>query len=273
LKDKILSDSIDLIFADPPYNLSGKNLSLIGNKTGGDFNKINEKWDIMNYEEYCQFTFEWINLCKKVLKKTGSIYISCSFHNLGEVIMNLKKNNFFIKNIITWKKTNAMPNITKRTFTHSTEFIVWAVKGSNWIFNYKDIKRINNEVTKEGEKKQMRDVWEIPVVQGHERLKDKNNKTIHPAQKPEELLKRIITASSNENNVVLDPFAGTGTTLAVAEKLHRYWIGIEKERKYIDAINVRLVSIRDTLFENDKYNYDVTSECDYKLADAVNSFT
>jgi site-specific DNA-methyltransferase (adenine-specific)/modification methylase len=241
LKTKILSNSVNLVFADPPYNLSGNNLFLIGNRTGGDFKKVNERWDIMGYDEYFKFTNEWINLCKNVLVDNGAIYISCSFHNLGEIIVNLKQNQFVIKNIITWKKTNSMPSITKRTFTHSTEFIVWAVKGNNWVFNYEEIKNINPERTQEGQKKQMRDVWEIPIVQGKERLKNENNETLHSTQKPEELLKRIIIASSNKNDIVLDPFAGSGTTLIAAKKLNRRWIGIEKEKIYIEAIKKRLI--------------------------------
>ena len=233
-------NSIELVFADPPYNLSGKGLKTKGSKTGGDWNMVNEKWDIMPSDEYSLFTLKWIKLCYEANKDGGSIYISCSHHNLGEVLIGLKKAGYNINNIITWQKTNAMPNLTRRVFTHSTEFIVWGVKGKNWIFNYKELKEINPERQKDGSLKQMRDVWALPLVQGKERIKGKDNRAIHPTQKPEELLRRIILASSNKGGVVLDPFLGSGTTAYVAKKLGRKWIGIEKESKYVKVSEERL---------------------------------
>jgi len=201
---------------------------------------VNEEWDKMGFEEYIDFTDEWIKACKGVLKPNGSIFISCSYHNIGECIMGLKKNGLDIKNIITWQKTNAMPNLTRRVLTHSSEFVIWAVKGKNWIFNYEVLKELNPEVTKDGKKRQMRDVWQIPITQGKERLKDENKKALHPTQKPEELLKRIILGFSNERDIVLDPFAGSGTTPFVAQKYNRFYIAIEKEKKYYEAILKRL---------------------------------
>jgi len=236
----IEDNSIQLIFADPPYNLSGNGLKLVGNKTGGDYFMINEKWDKMSFEEYQSFTDNWIEACKRVLKENGSIFICCSYHNIGECTMGLKKNGFEIKNIITWQKTNAMPNLTRRVLTHSTEFIIWAVKGKGWIFNYEILKELNPERTKEGKKKQLRDVWQIPLCQGKERLKDEKGKALHPTQKPEELLRRIILGFSNEGDIILDPFAGSGTTPYVAKKYNRNYIAIEKEEKYYKAILKRL---------------------------------
>jgi site-specific DNA-methyltransferase (adenine-specific)/modification methylase len=240
LKNEIDKNSINLIFADPPYNLSGNGLHWKGNKTGGDWFMINEKWDKMTAPEYLQFTRKWIGGCYKALKNNGSIYIACSYHNIGEVMIVLKQLDFKINNIITWYKTNAMPNMTRRVFTHSTEFIIWAVKGSGWIFNYKQIKEINPEVQKDGTSKQMRDLWELPLVQGKERLRGNDRKALHPTQKPEEMLKRIIIASSNKGDLVLDPFLGSGTTAFVAQKYGRNWIGIEKEKKYVEAAKKRL---------------------------------
>jgi|SRR5665647_173352 len=240
LKKEIDKDSIDLIFADPPYNLSGNGLKWEGNTTGGDWHMVNEPWDKMTPAEYMIFTEKWISQCKRVLKPYGSIYISCTYHNIAEVIIVLKNTNFKINNIITWYKTNPMPNMTKRVFTHASEFIVWGVKGKNWIFNYDKIKKINPEKQKDGSEKQMRDVWTMPLVQGKERIKDIDKKALHSTQKPEEMLKRIITASSNEGDIVLDPFLGSGTTAAVAKNLKRSWIGIEKEVKYIEASKKRL---------------------------------
>jgi site-specific DNA-methyltransferase (adenine-specific)/modification methylase len=239
LREKIDKGSVDLIYADPPYNLSGRGLKWEGNKTGGNWYMINENWDKMSNSEYEKFTFNWIEACKNVLKPNGAIYISCSYHNLGECIIGLKKLGFKINNVITWYKTNAMPNMTKRVFTHSTEFIIWAVKGKNWIFNYEILKQINPELTKDGKPKQMRDLWKIPLVQGRERLKNEAGRAAHPAQKPKEILRRIILASSNEGDIVLDPFAGSGTTLIVAENLKRKWIGIEKEKRYVNLIKAR----------------------------------
>ncbi len=156
--------------------------------------------------------------------------------------MSLKVNGFEIKNIVTWNKTNAMPNITRRVLTHSTEFVIWAVKGKGWIFNYDTLKELNPEKQQNGMHKQMKDVWNMPLVQGKERIRDiETNKAAHPTQKPEEMLKRIILGFSNEGDVVLDPFCGSGTTVAMAKKFGRNYIGIEKEEKYIKIIQKRLL--------------------------------
>ena len=240
LNEKIDEKSIDLIFADPPYNLSGNGLKWKGNKTGGDWYMVNEAWDKMTAPEYMQFTRKWVGACGKVLKDTGSIYIACSYHNIGEVMIVLKQLDFKINNIITWYKTNAMPNMTRRVFTHATEFVIWAVKGKGWTFNYKKIKEINPEKQKDGSLKQMRDFWELSLVQGKERLHGENGKALHPTQKPEEMLKRIILASSNKGDVVLDPFLGSGTTTYIAKRYERDWIGIEQDKEYIKIAKKRM---------------------------------
>ena len=232
LNEKVDAQTIDLIFADPPYNLSGNGLKWEGNKTGGDWYMVNEHWDKMTESEYMQFTQQWISACARVLKNYGSIYIACSYHNIGEVLMVLKQLGYKINNVITWYKTNAMPNMTKRVFTHSTEFVVWAVKGRGWRFDYDTVKKINPDKQKNGKSKQMRDLWELPLVQGKERLRGTNGRALHPTQKPEEMLKRIILASSNQGGIVLDPFLGSGTTIYVAEKYGRAWIGIERNKAY-----------------------------------------
>ena len=130
--------------------------------------------------------------------------------------------------------------MTKRVFTHSAEYVIWAVKGKKWVFNYEELKKINPERQKDGSPKQMRDVWLLPLVQGKERLRGEDGRALHPTQKPEEMLKRIIIASSNKGGLVLDPFLGSGTTAVIAKRLGRNWIGIEKSRKYIEAANKRL---------------------------------
>ena len=236
-------NSISLIFADPPYNLSAKKLNLKNNKTGGAFYKVNEKWDKFTDKDYIKFTHNWLKASFRVLTNNGSIYVSCTQHNIGEILTIGKSLGFKLNNILTWYKTNAMPNITKRTFTHSTEFVLWFVKGKNWTFNYEVIKNFNPRKTKEGKDKQMRDFLdfiELPIVQGKERLRGDNGRALHPTQKPEKLIELIIKASSNEGDIILDPFFGTGTTGFVAKKLNRKWIGIEKNNDYIKLAEERM---------------------------------
>lgn len=243
LEKKIPKESIQLIYADPPYNLSGKSLNLTNNQTGGPFYKMNEEWDKFNYDSYVNFTEKWISACYNALSQNGSLYISCTHHNIGELIISAKRIGMKLNNIITWFKTNAMPNITKRTFTHSTEFVCWFVKGKNWIFNYNEIKEFNPNKTKYGQNKQLRDFIdfiELPIVQGKERLKGKEGRALHPTQKPEKLLELIILASSKEGDVVLDPFFGTGTTGKVAKRLKRNWIGIEQEKNFCEMAKKRI---------------------------------
>jgi site-specific DNA-methyltransferase (adenine-specific)/modification methylase len=237
---------IPLIYADPPYNLSGKKLELVNNSTGGAFYKMNEDWDTWDEAEYVRFTNSWIKKCHASLKPNGSMYVSCTFHNIAEVINAGKNAGFKLNNIITWYKTNAMPSLTRRTFTHATEHVCWFVKGPDWIFNYESVKEFNPNKTLSGENKQARDFmdfFEQPVVQGKERLKGENGRALHPTQKPEKLLELIITASSNPGDIVLDPFFGAGTTGAAAVKLKREWIGIEKNTKYYEAALKRLESL------------------------------
>ena len=238
--------SIDLIFADPPYNLSGNGLTWTDNKTGGPWYMMNEKWDRMTALEYEAFTAMWLAQCSRVLKPQGSIYVACSYHNLAETLMTLKRLEFRINNVITWYKTNAMPNMTRRIFTHSTEFVVWGIRDRGWKFNYDVVKAINPERRKDGQPKQMRDMWSMPLVQGKERLRGEHGRALHPTQKPEEMLKRIILASSDEGDIVLDPFLGTATTTYVAKQLKRGWIGIEKDHEYVRISRRRMgLSVRD----------------------------
>ncbi|MFQ3610287.1 MAG: site-specific DNA-methyltransferase [Fimbriimonadales bacterium] len=238
MQNNIDKESIALVYADPPYNLSGKSLTLLNNQTGGPYYKMNEEWDTWDEEAYWKFTQEWIQLARDLLLPNGSLYVSCTYHNIGEVIMSGKKIGLRINNILTWRKTNPMPNLTKRTFTHATEYVVWFVKGSGWKFNYEAVKSLNPHRSISGAAKQMSDFWdfvEFPSVQGAERLRREDGRALHPTQKPESLLKIIITASSDPEDIVLDPFLGTGTTAVVAHQLGRRWIGIEKEPIYYEA--------------------------------------
>jgi len=241
---QLADESVAMVFADPPYNLSGSSLVNRKSRTGGDFQKVNEAWDNMPKDEYMDFTFEWISSVHRILKSNGAIYICASYHNLEQALAGLRYSGFIVKNILTWEKPNAMPNLTRRTFTHSTEFIVWAVKGKGWVFNFDELKKVNPDRQADGSPKMLRDVWRLPVVQGQERLRGIDGKALHPTQKPLELVKRCILASSQKYDLVVDPFSGSGTTAAASLLLDRSFIGFELEEKYFEASKVRLRSLR-----------------------------
>lgn len=234
MMSRISNEKIHLILTDPPYNASEGGVNLPNNKTGGAYYKVNEKWDKFgDYSNYLDFTKAWIKEADRILTPNGSIMVCGSLHNIGEVIIALKELNYKFINLITWKKTNPMPSITKRTLTHSTEFIVWFAKGSGWTFNYKNMKKY-------AQGKQLRDVWEFPVCQGKERIKGKNGRAAHPTQKPLEIFKRLIEMASNEEDTVLDPFIGSGTTAIASELLNRKWIGVDNNNEYIKIANYRI---------------------------------
>lgn len=215
--------SIDVIFADPPYFLSSNGITC----SGGKIVSVNKgDWDkSITLKEKHNFNKKWIKLCKEVLKDDGTIWISGTMHNIYSIGMALEENGFKIINNITWKKLNPPPNISCKCFVHSTETILWAkkdIKNVKYKFNYDLMKKLNNN-------KQMKDVWETSLTKPSEKKFGK-----HPTQKPIELLEKIILASTNENDLILDPFNGSGTTGIVASKLKRRYIGIEKEKEYLD---------------------------------------
>ena len=215
--------SIDVIFADPPYFLSSNGITC----SGGKIVSVNKgDWDkSITLKEKHNFNKKWIKLCKEVLKDDGTIWISGTMHNIYSIGMALEENGFKIINNITWKKLNPPPNISCKCFVHSTETILWAkkdIKNVKYKFNYDLMKKLNNN-------KQMKDVWETSLTKPSEKKCGK-----HPTQKPIELLEKIILASTNENDLILDPFNGSGTTGIVASKLKRRYIGIEKEKEYLD---------------------------------------
>lgn len=223
LLKKIEPQSIDMIFADPPYFLSGDGITC----SGGKMVSVNKgKWDEKrSIKEKHNFNKRWIRACKNVLNDNGTIWISGTMHNIYSIGMVLEEEGFKILNNITWKKLNPPPNISCRTFVHSTETILWAKKDiskAKHKFNYDVMKKLNNN-------KQMKDVWETSLTKPSEKKCGK-----HPTQKPIELLERIILASTDENDLILDPFNGSGTTGIVANKLNRKYIGIEKEKEYLD---------------------------------------
>jgi site-specific DNA-methyltransferase (adenine-specific)/modification methylase len=230
---KIPKETFDLIFADPPYNLQLKN-----ELTRPDRSKVsavNDKWDqFENFKKYDDFTFSWLTECKRTLKKDGAIWVIGSYHNIFRVGRAIQDLGFWILNDVIWNKKNPMPNFRGTRFTNAHETLIWASKSekSKYTFNYQSLKCLNDDL-------QMRSNWELPICNGSERLKN-NGKKVHSTQKPEALLHRILLATSNKNDLVLDPFLGSGTTAAVAKKLGRSYYGIEKEKNYFKAAELRL---------------------------------
>ena len=223
---KIKDQSVDMIFADPPYNLQLSKSLLRPDQT--NVKGVNHSWDKFNsFETYDEFTKKWLYQCKRILKDDGTIWVIGSYHNIyrvGAIIQNL---GFWILNDIIWNKTNPMPNFKGNRFTNAHETIIWASKSkkSKYTFNYKAMKVANDD-------KQMRSDWSLPICSGNERIK-KLGKTLHPTQKPEFLLHRIIISSTKKNDKILDPFLGTGTTGVVAKRLGRKFIGIENNKEYM----------------------------------------
>lgn len=229
--------SVDLIFADPPYNL----------QLGGDLHRPNnslvdacdDHWDqFESMKDYDEFTRNWLSAARDTLKDDGAIWVIGSYHNIFRVGAILQDLGFWILNDIVWRKANPMPNFRGRRFTNAHETMIWAAKSkdSKYRFNYDSMKALNEDL-------QMRSDWYLPLCTGSERLKDGDGVKAHPTQKPESLLYRVLMASSNPGDVVLDPFFGTGTTGAVAKKLDRRYIGIERETSYITAAEDRLKKI------------------------------
>lgn len=232
---EIPSKSIDMIFADPPYFLSGDGITC----SGGKMVSVNKgEWDKKKtIDEKHEFNREWIRLCYRVLKDNGTIWISGTMHNIYSIGMALEEEGFKIINNITWKKLNPPPNISCRCFVHSTETILWAQKDLKNVkhkFNYTVMKELNGG-------KQMKDVWESSLTKPSEKKYGK-----HPTQKPMAILERIILASTDEGDLILDPFNGSGTTGIVANKLKRKYIGIDTEKEYLDLTIKR----RENMYED-----------------------
>ncbi len=236
---KIPKESVDLVFADPPYGLAKK--TGLGWKYSNHIT-LEEKWDIFTKDEFFKFNIEWINECVRILKQGGSLWVCGSFHNiyqLGYIIQHMT--DLKTNNSIVWFKPNAQPNITCRLFTESTEHLIWATKNNSkkkWTFNYEDTKKlIEDKINPKG--KQTRNVWQIPLTSKKEKWAGE-----HPTQKPEELLRRIILSCTKKGELVLDPFVGSGTTSAVAKMLNRNSIGIDKDKKYMKIAKKRLSQTR-----------------------------
>ena len=234
--DTLPENSIDLIFADPPYNLQLHQALWRPNLTRVD--AVNDKWDQFDgFTAYDEFTHRWLSACRRVLKSTGTIWVIGTYHNIYRVGAILQDLGFWFLNDIVWVKTNPMPNFRGVRFTNAHETLIWASKsrGAKYTFNHHAMKALNENL-------QMRSDWLLPICTGPERIRS-NGKKAHSTQKPERLLQRVILSSSNPGDVVLDPFFGSGTTGAVAKKLHRRWIGIELDEEYIRVAQQRIDQI------------------------------
>ncbi len=235
---KIPSNSVDLIFADPPYNMQTEGELL--RTDGSSFNGVDDVWDkFSSLQEYDFFTKQWLTECHRVMKPDASIWVIGSFQNIFRLGYIMQDIGFWILNDVIWSKPNAVPNFGGTRFQNSHETLIWCSKnkGAKYHFNYKTMKFLNGN-------KQMKSVWDLGICIGNERLKDKNGKKIHSTQKPEQLLYNVILSSTQRGDLILDPFFGTGTTGAVAKRLDRHFIGIEREVLYIKAAKERINSIQ-----------------------------
>jgi DNA modification methylase len=229
--------SVDLVFADPPYNMQ-----IPGNLWRPDFSKVDgvdDEWDkFENFQAYDHFTAAWIKNARRLLKSTGALWVIGTYHNIYRVGKLLQDEGFWIINEIVWEKTNPMPNFMGVRFTNAHETLIWAKKDreAKYTINYHAMKPFNDG-------KQMRSTWRLPICKGGERIR-LNGERVHSTQKPLALLYRVILASTNPGDVVLDPFFGMGTTGAAAKILHRNWIGIEKNPQYITIARDRIKKIR-----------------------------
>lgn len=233
--ERFPAESIDLVFADPPYNLQLRQELWRPNQTR--VNGVNDAWDqFSSFEAYDSFTRAWLTACRRVLKPTGSLWVIGTYHNIHRVGTVLQDLGYWILNSVVWVKANPMPNFRGVRFTNAHETLLWAQKqaGNPYTFNHHAMKALNDDL-------QMRSDWYLPICNGHERLQA-NGKKAHATQKPEALLYRIIMAASNPGNIILDPFFGTGTTGVVAQKLQRHWVGIEQEPGYVQLARERIAA-------------------------------
>jgi len=228
--------SVDMIFADPPYNLQlGGDLF---RPEGSRVDAVDDEWDkFESLTTYDNFTRDWLEQARRVLKDDGTIWVIGSYHNIYRVGALLQDADFWILNDIVWRKTNPMPNFRGTRFTNAHETLIWCAKDekARYTFNYRAMKALNDDL-------QMRSDWLMPICAGAERVKGEDGSKAHPTQKPEALLYRILLSCTKPGDVVLDPFFGTGTTGAVARRLGRRWIGIEREDAYVKVARERIDS-------------------------------
>ncbi len=235
--EKLPEASVDLVFADPPYNLQ-----LDGNLHRPDQSKVDavdDEWDkFSDFAAYDAFTRAWLLAARRVLKPDGTLWVIGSYHNIFRVGTALQDLGYWVLNDVVWRKTNPMPNFRGRRFTNAHETLIWASRQreAKYTFNYDALKMANDGV-------QMRSDWLFPICGGSERLKDEDGVKVHPTQKPEALIHRLLMAASNPGDIVLDPFFGSGTTGAVARRMGRHFVGIERESDYIEAATARIDAI------------------------------
>ncbi len=232
---KLTAGSVDLVFADPPYNLQ-----LQGDLKRPDDSRVDavdDDWDkFSSFAAYDEFTRAWLIACRRVMKPAATLWVIGSYHNIFRVGTILQDLGFWILNDVIWRKTNPMPNFRGRRFTNAHETMIWAARDASaksYTFNYEALKAGNEDI-------QVRSDWTLPLCTGEERLKNGSGKKLHPTQKPEALLARVILAASRPDDLVLDPFSGTGTTAAVAKRLGRRFLGIEREASYAAAAQERI---------------------------------
>src|SRR6266571_2960412 len=233
---KFPADSVDLVFADPPYNLQLQRD--LKRPDDSKVDAVDDDWDqFASFAAYDAFTRAWLTACKRVLKPSGTLWVIGSYHNIFRVGTVLQDLGYWILNDVVWRKSNPMPNFRGRRFTNAHETMIWATRdqGGRYTFNYEALKAGNEYI-------QVRSDWTLALCTGEERLKGRNGKKLHPTQKPEALLARVILSSSRPDDLVLDPFCGTGTTGAVAKRLGRRFIGIERDAAYVAAAERRIAA-------------------------------
>jgi len=230
--------SVDLVFADPPYNLQLKeNLYRPDNSR---VDGVDDGWDRFDsFTAYDRFTRAWLGECRRLLKDTGTLWVIGTYHNIFRVGTALQDLDFWILNDVIWRKTNPMPNFRGTRFTNAHETLIWAAKSAEqrrYTFNYQAMKALNDDL-------QMRSDWLLPLCTGAERLRGPDDRKAHATQKPEALLYRVLLASTQAGDVVLDPFFGSGTTGAMAKRLGRHFIGIERDEGYIELARRRIAAV------------------------------
>ncbi len=235
---KLPAASVDLVFADPPYNLQLERDLLRPNNTKVD--GVDDDWDkFSSFADYDRFSRAWLGECRRVLKPDGAIWVIGSYHNIFRLGVALQDLGFWLQNDVIWRKVNPMPNFRGKRFTNAHETLIWAGRDqkARVTFNYEAMKALNDDI-------QMRSDWLFPICSGPERLKDDEGRKAHPTQKPEALLHRLMLATTNPGDLVLDPFFGTGTTGAVAKRLGRRWLGIERDQTYAAAAEKRISRVQ-----------------------------
>ena len=237
--DRLPAASVDCVFADPPYNLQLGEAGLL-RPDQSRVDAVDDDWDkFASFEQYDAFTRAWLTAARRVMKPNATLWVIGSYHNIFRVGSALQDLGFWILNDIVWRKANPMPNFRGKRFTNAHETLIWATRGADakgYTFHYDALKGGNEDL-------QMRSDWFIPLCTGDERLKDGSGHKVHPTQKPEALLARSLLAATSPGDVVLDPFFGTGTTGAVAKRLGRRFIGIEREATYAEAARARIAAV------------------------------